>query len=479
MHSASTLTALQAKLDRRELSCVQVVQRYLHTIREKNGHYNAFLEVFEDEALREARRIDDRIVQKKAGKLAGLVLGIKDNICYKGHTASASSKMLENFISPYSATVVDRLLNEDAIIIGRLNCDEFAMGATNQTSAFGNVPNPYSPDHVAGGSSGGNAVAITTQMCMASLGSDTGGSVRQPASFCNILGYKPTYGSFSRYGLIAFASSFDQIGVLSNSVDDIVKISEIIAGSDPLDATTVQRPFAQSIKKYKLPSSLRIAVLDLPKTDTSYNPEIENRLESLIQHLEQDKHKVDRISFPYVEYLTPCYHILSTAEASSNLARFDGIRFGYRSKQASSVDDVYINSRSEGFGNEVKRRIMFGNFVLKNSYTKRHYTNAQKVRKLLSDHYDQLFSQYDFILSPTTTSTAYVMEKSQTFNSTHLKKSDLYTVTANLIGAPAMSIPCGFSSEYLPIGIHLMSKPFSDELLFHGSKILQNATKDC
>ena len=477
MHAAGTLDELQSLIKSNHISCKEVVQRYLHTIKEKNGHYNAFLEIFEQEALEKAKIIDDKFSKKTQGSLAGLIIGIKDNICYKNHKVSAASKILENFTAPYSATVVSRLVEQDAIIIGRLNCDEFAMGSSNQNSAFGGVPNPYSPKHCAGGSSGGSAVAVATQMCMASLGSDTGGSVRLPASFCNIFGYKPSYGRLSRYGLIAFASSFDQIGVFAHTIDTIIKINEIVAGEDAMDPTSSRRTITK-FSQEKFPKKLRIAVLSEHEHKLNFlQKEVSDKLDSSIEQLKESGHTVDTLAFPYQKYITPCYHILSTAEAASNLARYDGVRFGVRTSEAASIEEVYTKSRTQGFGKEVKRRIMFGNFVLRSSHKSGYYTQAQKFRRLLCDFLDKIFQNYDLILSPTSATTAFPIQKGNLkINPTSIKQNDVYTAMANLTGTPAVSIPSGFSTDHLPIGLQLIARPFSDHLVFQGAKLLNEIT---
>ena len=472
MHSADTLAELQSFIKQGKLSCKEVVCNYLHTIQEKNKFYNAFLEVFDQEVLEQAERIDKKVAKNTQGSLAGLVIGIKDNICYKGHKASASSKILQNFVAPYSSTVVSRLLKEDALIIGRLNCDEFGMGSSNQNSAFGKVPNPYSTNHVAGGSSGGSAAAVATQMCMASLGSDTGGSVRQPASFCNLFGYKPSYGHFSRYGLIAFASSFDQIGVFANNTKTIKEISEAVAGEDMMDATSSRRRLSK-FSQEQIPKKLRIAVLQDDYDAKIVQKDILNTLSDTISILKENGHIVDIINFPYREYITPCYHILSTAEAASNLARYDGVRFGFQHPEAKSIEEVYVKSRTQGFGKEVKRRIMFGNFVLRASHRSDYYGQAQKFRRFLTNYLNQVFQNYDLILSPTSATTAFPLQKESVSDTLAIKQNDIYTAIANLTGTPAISTPSGFNKEKLPIGMQLIAKPFSDNLLLYSANLLR------
>ena len=367
------------------ISCVELVDHFLKEI-EGSKDLNAFVEVFEETAQERARSIDGKISAGEAGKLAGLVVSIKDNICYKGHKVSASSRMLENFESLYSSTVVERLLKEDAIIIGRTNCDEFAMGSSNESSYYGPVKNPYDINKVAGGSSGGAAASVAGGLCMASLGSDTGGSIRQPASFTGTVGFKPTYGRVSRHGLIAFGSSFDQIGTFTNNVEDAALITEIIAGKDNYDSTASNREVPNYSKKLsEEKSKKKLAYLDCYVEHEGIDEGVRGRTIEIIERLKEEGHQVDKISFDFLEQMVPTYYVLTTAEASSNLARYDGIHFGYRSKSAHDLESTYVKSRSEGFGEEVKRRIMLGTYVLSAGYYDAYYTKAQKVRRLVYD----------------------------------------------------------------------------------------------
>ncbi|MGZ3885654.1 MAG: amidase, partial [Bacteroidia bacterium] len=365
-YSFSNIRTLQNDLRSGKISAVQLVEESLALIGQKK-HLNVFLEVFNASALEKAKQVDERIAGKTAGKLAGVIVGLKDNICYKGHKVSASSKILENFESLYSATVVERLLAEDAIIIGRCNCDEFAMGSSNENSAFGNVLNSLNEAYVPGGSSGGSAVAVASGMCHIALGSDTGGSIRQPASFCGVVGYKPTYGRVSRWGLIAYASSFDQIGPITKTVEDTAVVMELIAGKDEFDGTVSSKPVeaysnAVPAKKYK------IAYLKDCIDANGLDPEVRKHTMERLDQLKSQGHTVEPVDFPYLDYLVPVYYVLTTAEASSNLSRFDGVHYGYRSKNATDLESTYKKSRSEGFGPEVKRRIMLGTFVLSAGY---------------------------------------------------------------------------------------------------------------
>lgn len=440
-----------------------ITQSFLERI-SSNAHLNAFLEVFEEDALNQARVVDEKWKAGKAGKLAGMVIGLKDNLCYKGHKVSAASKILEGFESLYSATVVERLLAEDAVIIGRLNCDEFAMGSSNENSAFGRVLHPLDNTLVPGGSSGGSAAAVAAGLCMASLGSDTGGSIRQPASLCGVVGLKPTYGRVSRWGLIAYSSSFDQIGPITNNLEDSALILEVISGADDFDATLSSLPVPEYSKSLEYEGSKRIAVLKEYLHSEGLDPEIRKFLLSLIQKLRDEGYTVDEVEFPYLDYLIPVYYVLTTAEASSNLSRYDGIHYGYRSPDATDLESTYTLSRSEGFGKEVKRRIMTGTFVLSAGYYDAYYSKAQKVRRLIRDHTLNILENYAFILLPTTPGVAFPVG-ANTADPIKMYLEDIFTVHANIAGLPAISIPLGKHSSKLPFGVQLMSGPFTEKSL--------------
>ena len=439
-----------------------IVESYLHEINKKS-HLNAYLEVFEDSAKQKAIAVDQKIKDGKAGKLAGMIVGIKDNICYTHHKVSASSKILENFESIYSATVVERLLAEDAIIIGRLNCDEFAMGSSNQNSAFGAVKNPINEDFVPGGSSGGSATAVAAHLCTVALGSDTGGSIRQPASFTGTVGFKPTYGRVSRHGLIAYASSFDQIGPIANCVEDAALVMEVIAGGDEFDSTASSQP-VEKLTALETPKKLKIAYLAECLENEGMDPEVKKTTLDCIEKLKSAGHEVNPVSFPYLDYLVPAYYVLTTAEASSNLSRFDGVHYGHRSKDAVGVEATYTKSRTEGFGEEVKRRIMTGTFVLSHGYYDAYYAKGQKVRRLIKDKTAEVLNQNDLILLPTTPSTAFRLDEHKDPIQMYLQ--DIFTVHANLSGNPAISLPIGNHSNGMPFGLQLMGKHFKERDLF-------------
>ncbi len=451
-------------------SVVSIVEDYLTEI-EKQKDLNAFVEVFRETALEQAQKIDEKIKSGTAGRLAGVVLGIKDNLCYKGHKVSAASKILEGFESLFTGTAVQRLLDEDVVVIGRLNCDEFAMGSSNETSLFGTVKNPLDTTKVSGGSSGGSAAAVAAGLCTASLGSDTGGSIRQPASFTGTYGVKPTYGRVSRHGLIAYASSFDQIGPFANSLEDTALLLEIMAGKDEFDSTASSKEVPNYLDGI-LPQKLKIAVLKESFETKGIDSEVVKKTEDVIADLKSKGHEVELVSFPYLEYVVPTYYVLTTAESSSNLSRFDGVHFGYRSPDAKGVEQTYKKSRSEGFGKEVKRRIMAGTFVLSHGYYDAYYTKAQKVRRVLQNRTNEILESFDFILLPTTPSTAF--EIGGVKDPIQMYLQDIFTVHANLTGHPAISIPVGNHSNGLPFGLQIMAKPFDENGLFNFASYLEN-----
>lgn len=461
----SSLTEIQKEISVSGLTVPEIVNYYLSQI-EKWKHLNAFLEVFDQESIATANIIQKKIESGTAGKLAGMVIAIKDNIVYKDHASSASSKILHNFKSLFSATAVERLLAEDAIIIGRTNCDEFAMGSSNENSAFGPVLNALDTERVPGGSSGGSAVAVQADMCLASLGSDTGGSIRQPAAFTGIYGIYPTYGSISRWGLIAFASSFDQIGPFTSSVSDMALILNIIAGKDDRDASMYQRE-AAPIQLNQEKKKLKIAYIKDCLEHPGLDPHIKAASEKMIETLKNNGHTVEGIEFPYLDQMVPCYQVLTTAEASSNLSRFSGLTFGYRSANANDLESTFKKSRSEGFGPEVKRRIMLGTFVLTSDFYDAYYTKAQKVRQLIRTKTLHIFKDYDVILTPTTSTPAFKLGEKAS-NPIALYLADLFTVQSNLAGNPALSIPFGNHPENgMPIGMQLMGNLFSEETLLN------------
>ena len=467
-YTSQPYVKIREKLLAGELSVSTIVQSHLDQIHIHNKALNAFLEVYEGEAKAMALVVDAKLNAGTAGRLAGLVVGIKDLLCYQGHSSQAGSKILNSFKSTFSATAVQRLLDEDAIIIGRQNCDEFGMGSTNENSAFGPVLNFANQAYVAGGSSGGSAVAVQAGMCQVSLGTDTGGSIRMPAAFCGVIGLKPTYGLVSRWGLIAYASSFDTIGPIANHVSDARLVLDIIKGDDGQDSTLVaQIPSPNSDKK-------RIAYIKEVVEHPSLQPEIKEAFEKKVAHLMSLGYTVEGVDFPYIDQLLPTYYVLTTAESSSNLARFDGVKFGHRTANPVDLMQLYKRTRQEGFGEEVKRRIMLGTFVLSADYYDAYYTKAQKVRRLIQDKTLAILSDYDFIVSPTTSSTAYRLGE-KTLDPIQMYLGDLFTVQANVAGIPGLSIPMGVDSAGLPMGFQLMTYPFQeDKMLDLGERL----TKD-
>ena len=472
MNIYRSLKAIQSALQANDITCLSLTQSYLYRIHEKQD-LNIFLEVYEDDALALAQAVDDKIKAGTAGRLAGMIIGIKDNICYKGHRLSAASKILDGFESMFSATVVERLLAEDAIIIGRTNCDEFAMGSTNENSAYGPVLNPINTKCVSGGSSGGSAAAVAADLCLASLGSDTGGSIRQPASFCGVMGYKPTYGRVSRWGLIAYASSFDQIGPFTHNAEDAALLMEVIAGNDEYDSTCSEKVVPKYSQKLNNNKSYTIGYIKETLENSALDAQVKSHIIEKIEQLKASGHKVVAIDFPYLQYLVPTYYVLTTAEASSNLARYGGVHFGYRSANAQDIPSAYANSRTQGFGEEVQRRIMLGTFVLSAGYYDAYYTKAQKVRRLLLNKTHAIFEKCDFILSPTSPHTA--LEIGKTYDDpTKLYLEDIFTVHANIVGIPAVSLPTGMHTNGMPFGIQLMAPAFKDDELLTISNQIMN-----
>lgn len=462
MFEFSSIELYHAQLKEGRATCLQAVEYYLQKI-SNSLHLNAFIEIYKDEALQRAALLDDK--RKKGdtiGSLHGVIVGLKDVLCYKDHTVTASSKILEGFTSVYSATAVERLIAEDAIIIGRLNCDEFAMGSSNENSYYGKVLNAADETRIPGGSSGGSAVAVQAGLSMVSLGSDTGGSVRQPADFCGIIGLKPTYGRISRYGLIAYASSFDQIGVFGNTVPDIAKVLEVIAGADEYDSTVSQLPVDKYSSDLTTSKKYRFAFFQEALDHPGLDPEIAENIKKLINKLKADGHSVEPVKFEYLDYIVAAYYVLTTAEASSNLARFDGVKYGYRSNsKAENLEDFYKQTRSEGFGKEVKRRIMLGTFVLSTGYYDAYFSKAQQVRKLLKDKTSLIFHDFDFILLPDSPTTAFkIGEKLNDPIAMYL--ADIYTVMANLIGVPSISLPLFRHSNNMPFGLQVMANNFNE-----------------
>lgn len=470
MYTHRSIPELRKKYLCGELTCTEVVTSYLQNI-ELQKHLNAFVEVFATEAKERALALDKKLHDPSSwGKCFGVVVGIKDVLCYKDHHVGASSGILHQYKAIYTATALQRLIDEDAIVIGNLNCDEFAMGSSNENSIHGNVLNALDNERVPGGSSGGSAVAVQANMCMISLGSDTGGSVRQPADFCGIVGLKPGYGRISRYGLIAYASSFDQIGIFSKYIADAALILETIAGADEFDSTCSEKEVPRYSLINKVEKKYKIAYFPQALEHPSLDVEIKNAIAQKITELKNTGHEVVAVDFNYLDYVVPTYYVLTTAESSSNLSRYDGIKFGYRTdKNSADLNDLYVKSRSEGFGKEVKKRIMLGTFVLSTGYYEAYFTKAQQVRQLIVERTKEIFSEYDFIIMPTTPSTAFKFgEKSN--DAVEMFLGDLYTVYANLAGVAGISIPLFKHSNGMPFGMQIMCDQFKEDTLLAFSR---------
>lgn len=447
------------KVRRGELSLRSNLEYFLKKI-EKKKNLNAFNFIFNEDVLSIADSVETKIKSGSYGKLAGMVVAVKDLLSIKDKPLTCSSKILCDFNSIYTATALKKLIDEDVIIIGKTNCDEFAMGSSNENSAFGNVLNPVDETRVPGGSSGGSAAAVAAGLCDASLGTDTGGSIRQPASFCGVFGLKPTYGRVSRYGLTAFASSFDSIGSFTNNVTDAAAILEVISGKDENDSTSSGQAVPSYFKEIR--NHLN-PVIGIPKEyfGKGLSSEVKKAVQNFIVQLKENNIIIKEISLPNSEYTIAAYYILTTAEASSNLARYDGARYGHRSKSSSTLLEMYKNSRSEGFGSEVKRRIMLGTYVLSAGYYDAYYLKAQKARRIIKNDFDAAFKQVDLILTPTSPTVAFkIGEKSN--DPLEMYLSDIYTTSANLAGIPGISIPVAKDKDGLPIGVQLLAPQFAE-----------------
>jgi aspartyl-tRNA(Asn)/glutamyl-tRNA(Gln) amidotransferase subunit A len=471
--SFDSIKDYQSLLATNKITCVDAVSHYLNNI-QKNKHLNAFLEVYADEALQRAVELDNKRNSKQyAGKLHGVIVGLKDVICYKDHVVSAGSRILENFRSVYNATVVEKLLAEDAIIIGRQNCDEFAMGSSNENSAYGIVLNSIDNTKVPGGSSGGSAVSVQANLCMISLGSDTGGSVRQPADFCGIVGLKPSYGRVSRYGLIAYGSSFDQIGIFAKNVEDAGLVLEVISGHDEYDSTFIDEKI--QTKNTDKTNSFHFGYFPITFNHPSLDKEIAETQKKFIKKLQQNDIIVSAIDFDLLDYIVPAYYILTTAEASSNLSRYDGLKYG-SSYQSSDLEKQISLTRSNYFGKEVKRRIMLGTFVLSEGYYDAYVTQAQKVRQILLDEIKEIFKQVDAVILPVSPTTAFKIGEKNS-DPIEMFLADIYTVFANLTGIPAISIPLFKHSNGMPFGVQLMASHFNELNLIDFSQRLVSINK--
>lgn len=469
-----TALELAKKIKDKEISVVEATKNTLETIKKNDETYNCFITVCEDEALKRAEEVQKLIDSGECtSPLAGVPMAIKDNICTKGVLTTCASKMLSNFKPTYNATVVNKLMDAGAVVVGKLNMDEFAMGSTSETSHFKVTKNPWDTSRVPGGSSGGSAAAVASLESFYTLGSDTGGSIRQPAAFCGVTGLKPTYGAVSRYGLIAYASSLDQIGPIGKNVSDVAEILSVIAGYDKKDSTS----FNKDSFKFKLDDNIKGKKIGVPKDyfGDGLDADVKKCVLDAIKKMEELGAIVEEFDMPELQYAIPAYYILSSAEASSNLSRYDGIKYGHSAEKFDDLADLYYKSRTEGFGEEVKRRILTGAFVLSSGYYDAYYKKALQTKAIIKKSFDDAFAKYDVILSPTAPTTALKIGDSLG-DPLKMYLGDIYTVSVNIAGLPAMVVPCGFDKNNLPVGLQLIGNAFSEETLLNFSYAYQNST---
>ncbi len=461
-----TIKEARGLLDNKEISAVELTRMYLDRINLLDGKVESYLSVTEGMALEHAQQAQNIIDSGKSSMLTGIPLSIKDNICIEGTKTTCASKMLEDFVSPYTATSVNKLLADNAVILGKTNLDEFAMGGSTENSAFKTTKNPFDLSRVPGGSSGGSAACVSASLALGSLGSDTGGSVRQPASFCGVVGMKPTYGLVSRYGLVAFASSFDQIGPIAKTVEDCAIILDSICGNDSKDATSLKYENDSSYSS-SVSGDIKGFKIGLPKEylTEGLNAEVKESLYKSIDKLESMGAKIEEFSMPVLKHAVPAYYLMSSAEASSNLSRYDGVKYGYRADNCKSFNELIGKSRAEGFGKEVKRRILLGTYALASGYYDAYYKKALKLRTLISNGFNEAFSKYDVVLHPTAPETAFKIGQN-TNNPLTMYLADIYTVAVNIAGLPSISVPCGYDSKGLPIGLSFTGKPLGEKEIF-------------
>lgn len=471
-----TVHELQEKIKNKELTITEITQAYIDRIKEKEPEVQAFITELTETTIKRAKEIQEKIDNgEELGNLAGIPIGIKDNICTKGIKTTCASKMLENFVAPYDATVIDKINAEKMINLGKLNMDEFAMGSSTEYSHFKKTRNPWDLSRVSGGSSGGSAAAVAANLVPWALGTDTGGSVRQPASLCGVVGLKPTYGLISRYGVVAFASSLDQVGVLTKDVQDCATLLNVIARHDEMDTTSVDigiKDYTKSLQK-----DIKGLKIGVPKEfyGEGINPEVKESLENAIAKYKEMGAEVEEFSLDIANYALATYYIIACAEASSNLGRYDGIRYTYRSPEAKTLKEIYKKSRSEAFGSEVKRRIILGTYVLSSGYYDAYYKKAQQVRTLVMNEFNKAFEKYDVIVTPTSPTTAFKIGEKST-NPMEMYLADICTVSINIAGLPGMSIPCGVDSQGLPIGMQIIGKKFSEETIIKAGYAFEQAT---
>ncbi len=472
-----TVHELQEKIKNKELTISQITKAYVDRINEKEKDVNSFITTLTDEAIEKSKEIEEKVNNGELNsELAGIPIGIKDNMCTKGVKTTCASKMLENFVAPYDATVVEKLNKEGMINLGKLNMDEFAMGASTEYSALAKTRNPWNLNTVPGGSSGGSAAAVAANLVPWALGSDTGGSIRQPASFCGVVGLKPTYGLVSRYGLVAFASSLDQIGPITKDVTDSAILLNLLVGHDEKDTTSLDMPKTDYTKALK--NDVKGLKIGIPKEffAEGINKEVKEKLDEAIEKYKELGAEIEEFSLDIAEYALATYYIIACAEASSNLGRFDGIRYGYRTKNYENLKDIYINSRSEGFGAEVKRRIILGTYVLSSGYYDAYYKKAQQVRTLVKEKFNKAFEKYDVILTPTSPTVAFEVG-TRSNNPLEMYLADICTVSVNIAGLPGISVPCGVDSKGMPIGMQLIGNRFEEGKILNVAYTYEQATK--
>lgn len=471
-----SIDELSKKLAKKEISSLELIDSVLKRIKETQKTLNTFITITEEEALKKAKEVDEkRSKGQNLSPLAGIPIGLKDIFLTKGTKTTCCSHILSNFIPPYDSTVVKKLKENDVVLIGKLNMDEFAMGSSNENSFYGPVKNPWDLERIPGGSSGGSAAALASGQCIGSFGTDTGGSIRQPASMCGVVGMKPTYGRVSRYGIIAFASSLDQVGPFGKTVSDVAYLLKAVAGHDSMDSTSVNIAVADYLEFLKKDAKgLKIGMAK-EYFVKGMDPDVEKAVHAAIEHLKTLGAQVKEISLPHTEYAVPTYYLIATAEASSNLARYDGVKYGYRAK-ASTLETMYRKTRGEGFGREVKRRIMLGTFVLSSGYYDAYYKKASQVRTLIKKDFEEAFKTCDLIVTPTSPTTAFKLgEKLE--DPLQMYLSDIFTISTNLAGLPGLVLPCGFDRKNLPIGLQILGPHFQEAKIFHLAHAYEQSTE--